>query len=261
MGRRHWIGAAVGLVVAAWAVVPAADAKRPQHKPRPKEHTFRVTWTISGGTWTSDYNCRCDHDSYGGIHTAGESDNHLQIEASFADLKLPLHGTPSIHLKASAWSASGRFSMFEDVWLETNHDYPIACNGSLEKGGEAPTLSTTSATSSTELHVSVESGTLKVGPVSGTNCHGLGKWQPFWPVSSLAPDSGSPQAYVERMLGVRVAELLSALRSMKVGDVDGATLHARTGLPPASCDFFSGDTATCTEALHWTGHIKFERTG
>ena len=212
---------------------------------------------ISAGTWTSNYNCRCSHD-YGGIHTAGESDNHLAIEATYTDVKVPRKGVPSIHADASSWTATGAFSMFEDVWTQADPDYPILCNGSFERAGPAPTIATTAATTDQVLHLAVESGKeFKVGNVSGTNCPGLGHWKPFWPFSSASPDQRSPQAYVADMLRVKVAESLHALRSMHVGDVDGATFHRSL---EKSCDYLNS-SGTCTSALHWTGQIKLERTG
>ena len=252
------MGVSVAFVVALVSLVPAAVAHRPAgQKKQPRPLIFRVTLTISPGTWTSNYDCRCNHDIYGGIHTLGESDNHLHFHATYTDVKIPKKGAASIHLDASNWSAAGVFSMYETAWTSTDHDYPITCNGIFDKAGQAPVLSDVSPNNELDLHLHVQAGrAFKLANVSGTNCPKLSNGFPFWPVSSLST------AHVEGMFSVRVTDSLRELRSMKVGDVTGATVHQDKAVyePPSRCADERG-SGTCTESLHWTGHIKLERTG
>ena len=141
MGRHKRSLVVVGLVLLAAALAPAAGARKPhkKKKPEPKPLSFRVTWTVTRGTWNMDYDCHCDHASYGGVHTLKEHDLGLRFEATYNDVKISAKDmTPAITADASSWSAKGDFSMNENVWTETDPDYLIDCNGKVAKGGPAP---------------------------------------------------------------------------------------------------------------------------
>ena len=168
--------------------------------------------------------------------------------------------TPAIKVEAASWSASGDFSMDEDVYANSDPDYQIACHGKFVNGGSAPVL--TASGGFLESHFQVQSGTaFKIGPVTGTHCQDLWAWRPFWPISKLSPDSSvSPQRYVEEMLTGPFKVGVSQLRHMNVGDVLGLTNHYGLRTPPESCDFLATGGQTCTESLDFTGHMKIQRT-
>ena len=264
MGRHKRSLVVVGLVLLVAALAPAAGARKPhkKKKPEPKPLSFRVTWTVTRGTWNMDYDCHCDHASYGGVHTLKEHDLGLQFEATYNDVKIAAKDmTPAITADASSWSAKGDFSMNENVWTETDPDYLIDCNGKFAKGGPAPVLSAGSGY--LDSHFLVEAmKTFKIDGVTGSNCPGLAHYHPFWPISVISPDKTiPPPRFIEDMMTAPAKVDLSLLRHMKVGDVAGITEHHGTRLPPEDCGFAAPSGSTCTESFEFTGHLRFERTG
>jgi hypothetical protein len=262
MGRNRRNAVAVGLVAMLAAFVPVAAAQKPhgKKKSKPKEMTFKITWTISDGTWESHYDCKCNHDDYGGVHHTDEQDHHLRFQATYDDVKIPMKGPwdVSTPVKASEWSATGSFGWDEHVWQNTNHDFPVHCQGNIEKGDEAPVLSHGRA-GNESVHFIVQSGkTFKVTHVTGQNCPEGRSFTPFYPVSL----SDLTANWVENMFAADALGLRDELARLKVRGVDGGQVsqqHWSHFIPPESCTWLT--SGSCTEALHWDAEIRFQRTG
>ncbi len=171
-----------------------------------------------------DYDCHCDHESYGGVHTLKEHDIGLQ----FDDVKIAAKDmTPATTVDASSWSAKGDFLMHENGWTGTDPNCGIACQGKFAKGGPAPVLSAGSGW--LDSHFLVEAmKTFKIDGVTGSHCPGLAHYHPLWPISVISPDKTiPPQRFIEDMMTAPVKVDLSLLRHMKVGD--GPASRSTTG--------------------------------
>lgn len=262
MGRHKRNAVAVGLVAVLAALVPVAVASKPHRKkkPPPKEMTFKITLEIFDGTWKSHYDCKCNHDEYAGVHHSDEDDIHLKFAATYDDVKIPLKGPwdLSAHKAASQWSATGSFSWAENVWTKMDPDYPVKCQGSIEKGVEAPVLSRDRA-GDESFHFIVESGKeFKVAHLTGPNCANDRDFKPFYP-ESIDPyeADGVALMFAADVLGDR-----DELSHVKVGDVFGITGghdHWSRITPPHRCSHLTD--GSCTEYINWRLHIRFQRTG
>jgi hypothetical protein len=260
MGRHKRNVVAVGLIAVLAAFVPVAAAHKPRGKKKPKEMTFNVTLEIFGGSWQSHYDCKCNHDEYGGVHISDEHDSHLKFEATYDDVTIPMQGPwdRSAHQAASKWSATGSFSWDEDVWTPKNSDFPVSCSGSIEKGAEAPVLSRDRA-GNESFHFVVQSGKeFKVAHLTGRNCSTDRDFKPFYP-ESINPFETDEVAmmFAADILGDR-----DELRHVKVGDVFGVTGghdHWSRFTPPSRCNDLTG--GRCTQYIDWRLHVRFQRTG
>ncbi len=228
--------------------------------------TYSVKFEIQKGKYLSNYSCLPSCEEYGGIHAFHETDENVLITTSYEGLKIPSKGRPEmpIAIRGDQDSGSvGNWNLFGSVWTSKNPDTSYNCHGLLFiTDTKRPDIFSAPNQTSKELKLDVQSGDVfQPKSVAGTNCDDMGAehWHAFYPATFESPGDG----FLPDMLTARVSLPLAALRRLHKGDVWGMTFHEGMAKrrPPSSCSDFTGVGSTCTQSLHWTGHLKVTRTG